>query len=212
MKNEKYIIALGYSILSISLTLLILLKYLGLKSLVEYLLDRRLVQLIEISLIILSTISLVPISAGWLLIGRKLKISEASICGESGLITFSALFLLEAIVYFSHVSNPLIVICEKLGGNILSLLMLFSLFISLVFVISHVISHFTVSRIVNSRLLRIAGYLQLTLLSYSMSCLLCYVIDVLEPQSMFYILLVLVILLLSACFTSSLAILKVQHV
>ncbi len=210
MMNERYIAAAGYAILCISLPILLFLRYLDTTTIITNILTSEVIHSVEICLVFTSTFSILLISVGWLAIGRRLKISEACICGETGLITFSALLILEVILYFSHVPNPLTILYEKVSKSLIVLLIMFSLLICLVFVITHIISHFTVSRILRSVLLRFAGYLQTLLLSYSISCLICYVIGILDSSYLHICILFLSLLIFSACMLSAISIVRLK--
>ncbi len=211
MSGDRYVAATGYIFIAVFLTTYVILRVLKLPYLVTIL--GNFSTILEKTCIIMSIIGLLLISSGWLSIGRRLKISEACICGETGLITFSALFLFYTTLTLSHARNTLNILLKKVGRDFLSEILLFMIVIIMIFVLTHVISHFTVSRIVKCTTLRIAGYLHVLLVSCTSAYLATLSLGVIDPScamSRVIILAILVLLPLS-CICSSVGVYNIRN-
>ncbi|NPA99915.1 MAG: hypothetical protein GXO10_00910 [Crenarchaeota archaeon] len=210
MSGDRYVAATGYIFIAIFLTTYAILKFIKVPSLVSILGD--FLTVLEKTCIIMSIIGLLLVSSGWLSIGRRLRISEACICGETGLITFSSLFLLYTTITLSHAKDTLDIIVKKIGKELLSEILLFVIIIIMIFILTHVIAHFTVSRAVKCTTLRIAGYLHVLLLScvsayLTVLCLGLVDVSCIACRVMMFIILVLLPL---SCLCSSIGVYSIR--
>ncbi|NPA23051.1 MAG: hypothetical protein GXO23_01960 [Crenarchaeota archaeon] len=163
MSGDRYVTVAGYACIAVFLSMYILLKIVKVPALLSVV--GGFSTILGRTCIIMSIIGLLLISSGWLSIGRRFGVTEACICGETGLISFSALFLFYVIVKLSHARNALEIMYKRLGKDVLSLIFLFMIVILVMFVITHIVSHFSVSRVAYLPSLRAAGYLHVLLLS-----------------------------------------------
>ncbi|NPA70912.1 MAG: hypothetical protein GXO26_08885 [Crenarchaeota archaeon] len=212
MSGDRYVAATGYMFIAVFLTTYVILRFLKPLYLISIL--GGFSTILEKTCIIMSIIGLLLISSGWLSIGRRLKISEACICGETGLITFSALFLFYTTLTLSHSKNTLDMILKKLGKDILSEILLFMIMIVMIFVLTHVISHFTVSRLVKCTTLRIAGYLHILLISCTSAYLASLSIGVIDPSCVMckIVTIAILVLLPLSCTCSSIGVYNIRDV
>ncbi len=210
MSGDKYVTAAGYICIAIFLSIYLLIKFLKINLI--YGIVGEISTYVDKVCIFMSIIGLLLVSSGWLSIGRRFKISEACICGETGLVAFSALFLFYMIVTLSHARDALRIIYEKLGKNVLSDIVLFVVLIVAIFVLTHVISHFTVSRVSRCYILRIAGYLHVLLLSSVISYFTCTLLNLCSMTALTGNIMrtVVVVLVFVSCMCSSVGVYRLK--